>query len=373
MPAGGAGGVERYAPAADGPEPRVRAIPFFLPQFHPIPENDAWWGHGFTEWANVASARPIYRGHYQPRLPRDLGIYDLRLPEVTHAQCELAEETGLGGFMYYHYWFSGKKLLELPIESRLASDDALPFCLMWANENWTRTWSGGEEDILLAQNYDDVPATEFITAAMDVLRDPRYLRVDGKAVLAVYRPAQLPDVQNVVLEWRQRARDAGIGELLLLAVDVGYQLDGLIGDFRSFGFDGTLGFPPHNHFWDGVDISSLGLRDDVHPRILSYRALAREAMLGYRDGIDDAHYPGVMVAFDNTARRQTTPDIWYGANPYTYFRWLSAAADAVMDRSPDQRIVFINAWNEWAEGAVLEPNDRFGSSYLVATRTAISG
>jgi lipopolysaccharide biosynthesis protein len=301
-----------------------------------------------------------------------VGFYDLRLPEVIVQQSELASRAGLAGFMYYRYWFTGKNLLEAPIDDRLDSQAQLPFCLMWANENWTRTWSGGEDDILLAQAYEEVPATEFIEAVMPTLLDQRYLRVDGKAVLAVYRPAQLPDVASVVVEWRRRAQEAGAGELLLLAVDVGEVMDGLAGGPARYGFDGTLGFPPHNHFWDGVEQATLGVRPDVSPRIMSYRSLARDAVRRYPETLGRNHYPGVMVAFDNTARRQHTPDVWYGSNPYSYHRWLASAADALMDRPYDERLIFINAWNEWAEGAVLEPCDRFGASFLVATRNAIT-
>lgn len=368
-------GAKTGDPARYDPEtelvPRARAVPFYLPQFHQIPENDAWWGDGFTEWTNVAAARPIYAGHDQPKLPEALGFYDLRNPDVAQRQIALARAAGLAGFMYYRYWFSGQELLQEPLEIRRGLSDDFAFCLMWANENWTRTWSGGHDDVLMAQDYQRVPATDFIDSVMHLLTDPRYLRVQGKAVLAVYRPRQMDDIAAVVASWRERARQEGAGELLLLAVDVGSDMDGLPSDVSEFGFDGTMGFPPHNHHWWGVDHAGLGLAAGIQPRILSYRAMADAAIQRGRQGHVPSYYPAVMVGFDNTARRQRTPDVWWGANPYTYFRWLSAVVESVMDRPLERRLVFINAWNEWAESAVLEPTQRMGKSFLTATRAAL--
>ncbi|MDT4907215.1 MAG: hypothetical protein QOI69_456, partial [Pseudonocardiales bacterium] len=192
--------------------PRARVIPFYLPQFHATEENDAWWGKGFTEWTNVTAARPIYLGHNQPNLPSDLGFYDLRLDAVRQEQMDLASAHGIEGFMYYHYWFAGQRMLNMPIDKLAESDVNKPFCIMWANENWTRRWDGRSSDVLMGQDYDRVPATGFIDDAMHFLADPRYLRIDGKPVLAVYRIGQIPDYRSVVEHWRKRAVDAGVGD-----------------------------------------------------------------------------------------------------------------------------------------------------------------
>ena len=351
---------------------RARVIPFYLPQFHATPENDAWWGKGFTEWTNVTAARPVYLGHNQPNLPSDLGFYDLRLDAVRQEQMDLASAHGIDGFMYYHYWFAGQRLLNLPIDKLAESDVNKPFCIMWANENWTRRWDGRTSDVLMGQDYSRVPATQFIDDAMHLLADPRYLRIDGKPVLAVYRVAQIPDYPSVVGHWRKRAAEAGVGDLTILSVDVAKEFDGLAGSASAEGLDGTLGFPPHNHKWDWVPHFELRVDKRFHGNILSYQSMVADAerkMLR----LPPKSYPGVMVTFDNTARRQWKSDVWFGANPYSFRRWLSAACSAVADREPDSRVVFVNAWNEWAEGAVLEPTRRFGRSYLQAVRDVVYG
>jgi len=353
--------------------PRLRVVPFYLPQFYPIPENERWWGTGFTEWTNVTAARPVYLGHDQPKLPADLGFYDLRVPESVARQASLAEWAGIDGFMYYHYWFAGRQLLERPIFDRVAGDVGLPFCLMWANENWTRRWDGRESDILMGQHYDEVPASRFIEDIMPILRDPRYMCLDGRPVLAVYRPAQIPDLASVIASWRKTARGGGIGELFVLLVDVEKEFHGVDEDPSAFGLDGRLGFPPHNVLWDWVPHQHVGAVLGFSGNVLSYRAMVDDAVRKLQAGLPESYFPGVMVNFDNTARRQSSPDIWYGSNPYTFRRWLASAASAVAQRDLDRRIVFVNAWNEWAEGATLEPSARFGSTYLLAVRDVTLG
>jgi lipopolysaccharide biosynthesis protein len=353
--------------------PRLRVVPFYLPQFYPIPENERWWGTGFTEWTNVTAARPVYLGHDQPKLPADLGFYDLRVPESVARQASLAEWAGIDGFMYCHYWFAGRQLLERPIFDRVAGDVGLPFCLMWANENWTRRWDGRESDILMGQHYDEVPASRFIEDIMPILRDPRYMCLDGRPVLAVYRPAQIPDLASVIASWRKTARGGGIGELFVLLVDVEKEFHGVDEDPSAFGLDGRLGFPPHNVLWDWVPHQHVGAVLGFSGNVLSYRAMVDDAVRKLQAGLPESYFPGVMVNFDNTARRQSSPDIWYGSNPYTFRRWLASAASAVAQRDLDRRIVFVNAWNEWAEGATLEPSARFGSTYLLAVRDVTLG
>lgn len=353
--------------------PRVRVIPFYLPQFHPIPENDRWWGPGFTEWTNVVAASPVYAGQHQPKLPTVTGFYDLRLGETVTLQATLAEGAGISGFMYYHYWFAGKQLLEAPIVARLADQLALPFCLMWANENWTRRWDGRDADVLIGQRYDEVPAEQFIADVLPILRDSRYLRIDGRAVLAIYRPGQIPNLPAVVAAWRETARDAGVGELFVLNVDVASEFEGIGADVALNGLDGSLAFPPHNLPWKWIAYQQVEAQPGFAGNILSYQALVEDALRRIERGVADDYFPGVMVAFDNTARRQRDPDVWYGSNPYTFRRWLAAVAASVAQREFDRRLIFVNAWNEWAEGAVLEPTDRFGSTYLLAVRDVTHG
>ena len=285
-------------------------------------------------------------------------------------QCQLAVQNGLAGFMYYNYWFAGHRLLERPITDRLSDKNDLPFCLMWANENWTRSWDGGSDDILIAQSHDAVPGGIPAIGPADPGR-PRYPtdRRTGAARGLSTQTAPGPggDVRRVAAHGtRERA-----GELLLVGVDGG----------AEFGED----LPPPHAFRNGRDDDvrspraavgaggpdQVGLAAGQRVRTWSYQAMVDDALAAYRNGLAATHIPGVMVAFDNSARRSEWPDIWLGANPYTYRRWLAGAVDAVADRPSDERIVFINAWNEWAEAAVLEPSDRYGSTYLLATRSAL--
>ncbi|MCI2194027.1 MAG: glycoside hydrolase family 99-like domain-containing protein [Ancrocorticia sp.] len=360
---------ERYARAASR-TPRATLIPFYLPQFHESEENNKWWGEGFTEWTNVASAVPVYRGHYQPRIPTDLGFYDLASDRAREKQAHLARAHGISAFMYYYYWFSGKRLLSLPIERMHASDIDLPYCIMWANENWTRRWDGRSEDILIGQDYQKVPADDFIDDIAEFLKDPRYFRVDGKAVLAVYRPKQMANFSHVVHEWRRRARKYGIGELFILAVAVAEEFGGIGKDAPESGIDGTLQFPPHNLPWVAGPANEAGLDSRWRGNFMSYSETVR-ASLALSGTLGDHEYPGAMVNFDNTARRQWKADTWYGSNPYTFHRWVLELVASVMPRDPADRIVFVNAWNEWAEGAILEPTTRFGRTYLLAIRDAL--
>ena len=350
--------------------PEARLYPFYLPQFHAFPENNAWWGTGFTEWNNVASAKPLYLGHRQPALPSDLGYYDLRHDGVREEQYRLARNAGVEGFMYYYYWFEGKKLMDLPVEALVNSDQDHPFCLMWANENWTRRWDGWEEDVLIAQDYDSVPAEQFIEDVRHLITDPRYTRIDGKPVLAVYRITQIPNYQSVIAHWRRRAEEFGLPGLVLLVVDVSVQFQGLPGDVRKAGLDGVLEFPPHNRRWVHPDGGIYEVDPAFEGAFLRYDSLAQHAERQELSGLEPYRYPGVMVAFDNTARRQMKSHVYYGANPFTFRRWLRSAVLSVQDRPIEERIVFINAWNEWAEGAVLEPTQRFGHCYLQAVRSA---
>lgn len=358
--------INRPAPEPGSAAPRL--IAFHLPQFHPFPENDAWWGRGFTEWTNVSKATPQFRGHNQPRLPADLGWYDLRVPETLRAQAELAQAAGVGAFCFHYYWFGGRRLLERPLDA-FAADEAitLPFALCWANENWTRRWDGKESEILMGQQHspaDDLAAFDDIARYM---RSPRYLKVGGRPLLLVYRPDILPDAAATVRRWRERARETGVGELFLLCSNAfGFA------DYVRLGFDGLVEFPPHA-------ISTGEITDDVEPlnsqfrgRVYHYPTVADVQMEELQDRDDARFFPGVMPAWDNEARRPGAGHAFHEAAPEPYWRWLSAAMETSRRLAPpDERLVFINAWNEWAEGAYLEPDRWFGHGFLQATRAAV--
>ncbi len=370
LPAGSGEGETYWSPSGERTA-RARVIPFYLPQFHPFAENDLWWGEGFTEWSNVASAQPVYRGHRQPFLPSALGFYDLMSPKTRPAQYAEASRVGIEGFMYYYYWFAGRRIMDGPLEALHASDDPHPFCLMWANENWNRRWDGSADDVLIGQDYDHVPTERLIEDVAHLLTDPRYIRIDGRPVLAVYRISLIPDYERVVAAWRKYAHENGIGDLHILSVDVGEGIGSLPGDPHEHGVDGTLEFPPHNTHWEFQELDDLGVDPRFRGRIMKYGTTVASAEIDLRRPLDGWRNPGVMVAFDNTARRQWVPDLWYGSNPYTFRRWLDIAMKALAIREPEHRILFVNAWNEWAESAVLEPSARFGRSYLLAVKDAL--
>lgn len=342
---------------------RIRAIAFYLPQFHPIRENNEWWGRGFTEWTNVSKALPQFATHYQPKLPGELGFYDLRLTEVMRRQIELARQYGLSGFCFHHYWFSGRRLLETPVDNFIADPSLdFPFCLCWANENWTRRWDGKENDILVAQGYSPDDDERFIRDLLPYLSDSRYIRVEGRPVILVYRVDQLPEPQRTVAVWRRVCQEEGLGNPMLLVVQ---SFD--IEDPHPYGFDGAVEFPPHNirlpRLNDSVDV----VNPDYHGLVHAYEAVVDRAM-----GMpwpEFRWFRGVMPAWDNEARKPGRGTVFHGSNPGIYARWLAhvcAQTDAHHEAA-DEKIVFVNAWNEWAEGAYLEPDRRFGYAYLRAT------
>lgn len=342
-------------------------VAFYLPQFHPIPENDAWWGAGFTEWRNVTRALPQFEGHAQPRLPADLGFYDLRNPQSMRQQVALAKQYGIGAFCFYFYWFGGKTLLETPLRQWL--DDPtleLPFCLCWANEQWSRRWDGRGDDVLMAQAHSAQDDLDFIAHVADYLRDPRCLRVDGRPMLLVYRPHLLPDPQATATRWRDWCRAHGIGELHLAYVQ-GFERP----DPRDIGFDAAVEFPPNMSNPRSLAADQHLLNPDYAGSVLDWRALAAE--IAARPLPDYLLYPGVNPGWDNEARRPGAGRVYLHASPRGYEEWLRTTIHTrLQGRRADQRLVFVNAWNEWAEGAVLEPDARLGHAYLDATRRALA-
>jgi hypothetical protein len=343
----------------------VRLVAFYLPQFHPIPENDAWWGRGFTEWANVVRAEPLFPGHQQPRRPADLGYYDLRVPEVREEQALLARRYGIHGFCFHYYWFNGRRLLERPLDEMLASGRPdIPFCICWANENWTRRWDGQESEVLLHQEHSAESDARFIEDVIPILQDRRYIRWNGRPVLVVYRANILPDPHRTVAIWRAHCREHGIPEIHLVAA----QTFGL-GDPRPLGFDAAVEFPPHGvDSWREKQLEALCA--DLEGKIYNYRGAVEWALARPREPY--RLHRAVMTAWDNTARRRRGAHVWHHATPDEYQRWLGGVIEQSRgDPEDPEPLVFINAWNEWAEGAYLEPDTDHGHAYLQATRRAL--
>ena len=343
----------------------AKIIAFHLTQFHPIPENDAWWGQGFTEWTNVVRGRPAYPGHLQPHVPADLGYYDLREDAVRAAQAALARRFGIDGFCYYYYWFAGKRLLEQPVDAMLAGGAPdLPFCLCWANENWTRRWDGKDSEILIAQQHSPADDLAIIRDLIRHFHDRRYIRVGGRPLMIVYRIDLLPEPAATVARWREECRRAGIGEILLCTV----RRFGMP-DARQCGFDAYVDFPPHGAVAAELGRAMPGLAADFSGRIFDYRDLARDTLA--RGSRDLPNFPGVLPSWDNTARKGSRAHIFHGATPLRYRAWLAECIRrALDDRALPEPIVFVNAWNEWAEGCHLEPDAEHGAAWLEATRAA---
>ena len=349
------------------PEPMpATLVAFYLPQFHPIPENDAWWGAGFTEWRNVTRALPQFEGHVQPRLPADLGFYDLRNAESMRQQVALAKEYGIGAFCFYFYWFGGKTLLETPLRQWLSDTSLdLPFCLCWANEQWSRRWDGRDGDVLMAQAHSEQDDLAFIAHVADYLRDPRCLRVDGRPMLLVYRPHLLPEPKATATRWRDWCRAHAIGEIHLAYVQ-GFERP----DPRSIGFDAAVEFPPNMSNPRSLAATQCLLDPEYRGTVLDWRELATE--VGTRALPEYLLYPGVNPGWDNEPRRPGAGRVYLHASPRGYEDWLRTTIHVrLKERSVERRLVFINAWNEWAEGAVLEPDVRLGHAYLDATRKAL--
>lgn len=356
----------------------VRSIAFYLPQFHPVPENDEWWGQGFTEWRNVTTARPLFPDHYQPHLPADLGFYDLRLEEARIAQAELARQYGIHGFCYYHYWFNGRRILERPFNEVLQSGKPdFPFCLCWANENWTRVWDGGDRDILLEQRYSLQDDLNHIRSLIPAFRDSRYIKIHGKPLFLVYRSELLPDPAKTAALWKHEAQQAGFPGLYLVRVE---NFERGI-DPTVVGFDAAVEFAPDTSrsgaplFQSAIAtlLGKLSLlpRGVRANRVYSYRAMVH-SMLSKPEPTY-TWFRCVSPTWDNSARRRTNANIFVGSSPSIYQDWLERIAKRTRERYPeDERLVFINAWNEWAEGCHLEPDQRWGRAYLEATKAALS-
>ena len=343
----------------------VRVIAFYLPQFHRIPENDAWWGEGFTEWTNVRKARRNFAGHAQPHVPGELGYYDLTEPGVREAQASLARAHGVDAFCYYYYWFGGKRLLERPLDDVVASGRPdFPFCVCWANENWTRRWDGLDHEVLMRQRYSAADSADFIASLLPLFRDRRYVRIDGRPLLLVYKLAELPDVEGTVAIWRRACIDAGVGNPYLAAVQW-TALD----DPTRHGFDAAVEFPPIGHAAESV-VARLPERDpSFRGNAFRYANLAADYLLRPRPAFKA--FAGVTPMWDNTARRQNDGMVVVDSTPALFGVWAQHALEQTRRRhAGDSRILFVNAWNEWAEGNHLEPDALHGRAYLEALRVA---
>jgi len=349
---------------------RARTIAFYLPQFHAFDENDEWWGKGFSEWRNVARGAPRFAGHYQPRIPRDLGFYDLNSSETIRSQAEMAARFGIDAFCFYYYWFNGKRLMDKPLDTFVADDEiGQDFCIMWANENWTRTWDGHDQQVLIQQDYRDADEAAFIADTAQYMSHPRYVQVDGRPLFILYRPGLLPDPVQTLGRWRDLWTEAlGVTPLVLMVQG----FDDM--DPRKFQLDGAIEFPPHKLAVDVPDMNNeLELFDeDYAGHVRSYDAIIEQSL-----NEPQSTFPLIKTVsphWDNDARREGRGMVLHGSTPELYEKWLNGVIDRACDQPfYGEPIVFVNAWNEWAESAYLEPDVHFGHAYLNATQRAVHG
>jgi lipopolysaccharide biosynthesis protein len=339
----------------------LRIVAFHLPQFHPIAQNDGWWGDGFTEWTLVRRARPLFRGHNQPRVPSpEIGYYDLTAPGVSEMQVRLARAHGIHAFAFYHFWFNGTRLLERPVEEWLRAGPAFPFCLAWANEPWTREWDGRDDCVLQAQDYGDRAVWRRHFAALRAaLVDPRALRVDGRPVILLYRAGHIPHLEAMLATWREEAHALG-DDLFVVAMLSGFE-------DRSANYavvDATCEFAPF------AARSFRAERPQRREGFIDDYDAAWSAMFEIPD-LHPVQFRGCFVSFDNTPRRGRRGVIYEGATPEKYRHYLAAQIRRTMHAPRGYRVIFVNAWNEWSEGCYLEPDARLGRAYLEATRAAI--
>ena len=346
----------------------VKAIAFYLPQFHAIPENDRWWGTGFTEWTNVRSVQPLFPGHYQPHQPLSgLGYYDLNDAGVLEKQAKLARDAGIFGFCFYYYWFAGKRLLEMPLERMLASGKPdMPFCYCWANENWSRRWDGRDTEVLIAQQHSPADDDAVIHDLMRAFRDSRYIRIGRRPFLLVYRPKLIPHARDMFARWRELCRAEGIGEIYLAGV-MGFGC----AEPGSFGLDALVEFPPNQSHVQARPPPAAAV-EGFSGNIFDLREARNNSLKWER--FPFRLFRGVTPSWDNTARRKKSGTIFTASSPGVYATWLERAVDITKRANPEtERFLFINAWNEWAEGCHLEPDVKYGHAWLNATRQALCG
>lgn len=358
-------------------ENKLRALALYLPQYHPIPENDLWWGKGFTEWRNVVKGKQLVNGQYQPHLPSDLGFYDLRVPEIREQQAQMAKENGIYGFCYYHYWFNGRRLLERPFNEVLASKKPdFPFCLCWANENWSRNWDGKSQEMLLEQKYskdDDINHIKYLCE--NVFPDERYIKVDGKPVFIIYRPSLFTNIKETTETWRTEAKKYGYKDLYLIFF---WSYDDGVNP-HSIGFDAAAQFTPNKMQFVRFKavktelIRKLGILSSAKSKylVIKYDDVADY----YKKFIypkDYTLFPCATPMWDNyVRRREKGGTILINSTPEKYEEWLSTVYENWNPPSTEENFIFINAWNEWAEGNHLEPCEKWGNSYLEATKRVL--
>jgi hypothetical protein len=359
---------------------KVRIIAFYLPQYHPTPENDKWWGKGFTEWTNVAKAQPLFKGHYQPHIPADLGFYDLRVPETRKAQAAMAREHGVEGFVYWHYWFAGKRILERPFIEVLESHEPdFPFCLAWANHSWSGIWIGQTDKILIEQTYPgEEDYISHFYSILDAFKDPRYIRVENKPLFYIFNPTEIPDCGELIKIWNRLAKENALDGIYFIgpAAYPEKQAQQLLNN----GFNGIHSYRFEESF-SKMKGYSIGQR--IIRKILRTFRLSKKVNLNIYDyenfisnmvteaDCNTLFFPTLYPAWDNSPRSGRKALIMENSTPIAFKKHVRKVLDIVKAKPFDKRIIILKSWNEWAEGNYMEPDLKYGRKYLEALKAEI--
>lgn len=369
-------------------QPKI--ITFYLPQFHQIPENDEWWGNGFTDWVNVKKGKPRFLGHYQPHVPGELGYYDLKDEQIRIAQAQMAQQYGITCFCYYHYWFNEKMLLEKPFNEVLESGKPdFPFCLCWANENWTRRWDGCENEILIEQDYNKYDPVKHVNWLVKAFCDSRYFRINEKPLFLIYNASAIPNLKNIIKVWRESVKEHNINDIYICSVK-SYHNRLSDAEIIGLGFDALVDFIPTPSTLPDRKISSypryfissviskllnkLGIQDNrflpSKTSVYNYKSVANKVM--NRPRSEFRTYQCIIPGWDNSARRKQNSAVIQNNDTVLYKKWLWKLLENIKNDPDDEKIIFINAWNEWAEGCHLEPDQRNGRKFLEATQEVLN-
>ncbi len=354
----------------------VKPIAFYLPQFYRTDYNDEWWGEGFTEWTSARRGETLFPGHHQPQLPLtgrdDLGFHDQTELKTLKAQAALAKAYGIYGFCHYFYWFGGRRVLEKPTDLMLAHPEVdMPFCLSWANENWSRRWDGGDTDILIPQDYDPDRYAELASDLAPYFSDSRYITSEGEVIFLIYRPDEIPELPRLAQEIKKQAIACGHKGAIVLGTET-FCVPGQQADPRTQGLDGNVEFPPHG-------VSTMQVHTIAREGQPKFEGMVFDQFNAFlttlkRPSPDYKLFRGLFPAWDNTARRGRRANIFAGSSPELFANWLSAASSwTAQKHAPSQQFVFLNAWNEWAEGAHFEPDTKDGLAYLETLKGVLSG
>lgn len=350
----------------------IKLIAYYLPQYYPNQYNNKWWGRGSTEWNNVSKSMPQYVGQYQPRLPGELGYYDLRIQDNIYRQIELAEIYGIYGFCFYYYWFDGIRLLDLPVENYVKDKNIkFPFCICWVNANWRRLWSSTSQAVLMQMNNSTESYKKFIESCYKLFEKENYIKINNKPVLIIYKPFDIPNREEVLDYWRDYVKEKLNMDLYIIASFAEQNLFENISEVTGFDVMSEFAPGPYLKYMNDISDNKYYVCDNFYGNVYDYKEFVENKKY-FKISKKRKVIKAIVPMWDNTARRKNKGTILDGATPELYKQWLKDIIVDTKDNSNlDDNIIFINAWNEWAEGTYLEPDLKWQYGYLEATKQAI--